>query len=314
MEKVRLGARGPWVTRLLFGTLTMGPLQRNLPVEAGAALLCHAAERGAGFADTAEYYGTYPYIKEALRRYPDLVVCTKSYAYDIDGAKRSVENAQEGIGREYIDIFLLHEQESAHTLRGHAGAFEYYCRLRDEGVIGAAGISTHYVAATRAAASWPELDVVFPIVNEAGLGIADGTRADMERAILSAHANGRGVLAMKALGGGHLIDRRESALAYALNLPGVDAVAVGMQSEAEIDYNIALFEGRIPDEDCAKDSAAAPRRLIVQDWCAGCGGCAARCGHKALSLEGGKAVVNAERCVRCGYCAAACPESCLKVI
>ena len=314
MQRVRLGARGPVVPRLLFGTLTMGPLQRNLPVEQGAALICHAAAHGVDFVDTAEYYQTYPYIRAAMRTYPKLMVCTKSYAYDVDGARRSVELAQEGIGRAYIDVFLLHEQESGHTLRGHRQAFEYYLRLREEGVIGAVGISTHHVAAVRAATRWPGMDVVFPIVNRRGLGIVDGTREEMERAVLSAHEAGLGVMAMKVLGGGHLIGAREEALDYALRLPGVDALALGMQSQAEIDYNIACVEGRQPDADCVRITAGAPRRLLVEDWCEGCGRCVQRCGQKALSLRDGRAVVEDARCVRCGYCAAVCPQFCLKVV
>ena len=314
VENRKLGARDLWVSRLLFGTLTMGPLQRSLPVERGAELIAYAAARGVNFVDTAEYYQTYPYVKEALKACPDLVVCTKSYAYDRDGAKRSIELAQEGIGRERIDVFLMHEQESEHTLRGHAEAFEYYCQLREEGVIGAVGISTHHVAAVRAAVRWPGMDVVFPLINRTGLGIADGTRQEMEAAIAGASAAGIAVLAMKVLGGGHLIAEREAALAYALQLPGVTSIALGMQSEAEIDYNIALFDGRVPDERSAADSASAPRSLLVQDWCEGCGHCVKRCGLGALTLREGKAVVDPLRCVRCGYCAGVCPQFCLKVI
>jgi len=314
MKKVCLGARDLEVSRLLFGTLTMGPLQRGLPVEEGAALLCYAAERGVNFVDTAEYYQTYPYVKEALKKHPEMVVCTKSYAYDRDGAKRSIDLAQEGIGRERIDIFLLHEQESEHTLRGHAEALDYYGELREMGVIGAVGISTHHVAATLAAAKWPGVDIVFSLINERGLGIVDGGRTDMEQAIAKVHENGRSVLAMKALGGGHLIGGRRRAFEYALGLPGVDAVAVGMQSEAEIDFNIAMFEGREPDEACSQKTRDAQRTLLVQAWCVGCGRCAERCGQRAICVREGKAVVDAERCVRCGYCAAVCPEFCLKVI
>lgn len=314
MDIMQLGARDLRVSRLLFGTLTMGPLQRNLPVERGAALICYAAAHGVNFVDTAEYYQTYPYVKAALKEHPDLLVCSKSYAYDADSAKRSIEAAQEGIGRERIDVFLMHEQESIHTLRGHAEAFDYYLQLREAGILGAVGISTHHVQAVRAAAAWPGMDVVFPLINMRGLGIADGTREDMEQAIAAAHGAGIGVMAMKALGGGHLIGEREQALRYAMALPGIDTIAVGMQSEAEIDVNIALFEGRKPPEAALQATAGAKRELIVQDWCEGCGQCVRRCGLGALSLVDGKAVVDAMRCVRCGYCAGVCPQFCLKVI
>ncbi|HIT70187.1 MAG TPA: aldo/keto reductase [Candidatus Aphodomonas merdavium] len=316
MEQVKIGARGPIASRLLFGTLTMGPNQRNLPPERGAELIVYAASKGVTFLDTAEYYHTYPHVKLALKERPDLVVCTKSYAYDTDGAKRSLELAQEGIGREYIDIFLMHEQESELTMRGHREAFDYYRLMRERGVIGAIGISTHYVAAARYAAHYPDLDILFPLINRRGLGIVDGTREQMEEAIWNAHCAGIGILAMKALGGGHMIEDRERAFQYIRSLPGVDAVAVGMQSEAEIDYNAALFSGETPDVQSARESAGANRTLIIQDWCEGCGRCVKRCGQHALHLDAqtGRAVVDEALCVRCGYCAAVCPQFCLKVI
>ena len=253
-------------------------------------------------------------MKEALKVKPNLVVCTKSYAYDRDGAKRSVELAQEGIGREYIDIILMHEQESEMTMRGHREAFDYYRDMRAAGVIGAIGVSTHYVNAARYAVRYPDLDILFPIINYRGLGIVDGTREEMEQAILAAHSAGIGVLAMKALGGGHMIEQREEAFRYIHALPGIDAVAVGMQSEAEIDYNAALFSGESPSAESERKSAGANRTLIVQDWCEGCGRCAARCGQHAIRVEDGRATVNEALCVRCGYCAAVCPQFCLKVI
>ena len=314
VERGKIGARGPVASRLLFGTLTMGPSQRDLPPERGGELICYAAEKGIDFLDTAEYYHTYPHVKEALKVKPNLVVCTKSYAYDRDGAKRSVELAQEGIGREYIDIFLMHEQESEMTMRGHREAFDYYRDMRAAGVIGAIGVSTHYVNAARYAVRYPDLDILFPIINYRGLGIVDGTREEMEQAIFAAHSAGIGVLAMKALGGGHMIEQREEAFRYIRALPGIDAVAVGMQSEAEIDYNAALFSGESPSAESARESAGVNRRLIVQDWCEGCGRCAARCGQHAIEVVDGRAQVDEALCVRCGYCAAVCPQFCLKVI
>ena len=314
VERGKIGARGPVASRLLFGTLTMGPGQRDLPPERGGELICYAAEKGIDFLDTAEYYHTYPHVKEALKVKPNLVVCTKSYAYDRDGAKRSVELAQEGIGREYIDIFLMHEQESEMTMRGHREAFDYYRDMRAAGVIGAIGVSTHYVNAARYAVRYPDLDILFPIINSRGLGIVDGTREEMEQAIFAAHSAGIGVLAMKALGGGHMIEQREEAFRYIRALPGIDAVAVGMQSEAEIDYNAALFSGESPSAESAWESAGVNRRLIVQDWCEGCGRCAARCGQHAIEVVDGRARVDEALCVRCGYCAAVCPQFCLKVI
>ena len=118
------------MSRLCLGTLTMGPLQRNLPLAQGVGLLESAFSQGVNFLDTAEIYGTYPYVKEALRIKPDAVVCTKSYSYDTATAEVSFRTAVEGMGREYLDVFLLHEQESMHTIRGHWQAIEYFLKKK----------------------------------------------------------------------------------------------------------------------------------------------------------------------------------------
>lgn len=311
LERTFLGRTGISVPRLCFGALTISPLQCALPVSEGARLLCLAAQKyGIDFVDTAELYQTYPYIREALRETP-LTVCTKSYAYDAKTAEDSFRQAVEGIGREYIDIFMLHEQESEHTLRGHAEALAYFRKKKEEGLIGAVGVSTHFVQVVRRLCKTGEADVVFPLINVDGIGIQDGSRQDMEEAIAESARLGMGVMAMKALGGGHLIGRREEALKYALQLPGVHSVAVGMQSEEEIACNVAIAEGRAFDPQLA---AKKKRTLMVHDWCLGCGNCVKRCKQGALFLENGKAKVDMEKCVLCGYCGSACKEMCLKVV
>jgi aryl-alcohol dehydrogenase-like predicted oxidoreductase len=309
-----LGSTGIAVSRLCFGTLTMGPLQKNLPLSQGVRLLESAFSQGVNFLDTAEIYGTYPFVKEALRILPDAVVCTKSYSYDTITAQASFRKAVEGIGREYIDIFLLHEQESQHTIRGHWEAVEYFLKKKREGYIGAIGLSTHHIAAVEGANRYPELDIVFPLINQAGIGIADGTGDEMLKRINEAHALGKGVIAMKPLGGGHLIRERKEALQYVLNQPAIHTIAIGMQSEAEIRYNCAVFADMEPAEGLAESIDAQSRRLMIHDWCVGCGACVKRCRNRALSLSNGKAVVDTKKCALCGYCAGVCPQFCIKVI
>jgi len=309
-DATRMLPSGKMPSRLCFGSLTISPLQANLPPEQGADLLLYAASLGVNFVDTADLYGTYPAIRLALREC-DMIVSTKSYAYDEETAEASFRRAVEGIGREYIDVFLLHEQESEHTLRGHARALEWFHKKKREGLIGTVGISTHHVAAVRAAVRHGGIEALHPLINHAGIGIADGTREDMEAALQNADEAGMFIYGMKALAGGHLIAERQAAFAYALGFAPLHAVALGMQSKAEIDYAAALFSGKAPDESLAID---AQRRLLIHAWCEGCGKCVERCGQKALSLANGKATVDAAKCVLCGYCAAACPQFCIKVV
>ena len=293
----------------------MGPFQRDLTPAQGAALFERAFELGVNFVDTAEIYGTYPHVREAVRLKPDLVVCSKSYAYDRKTAEKSLIKCLAGIGREYVDVFLMHEQESIHTIRGHREALEYYLEMKEKGYIRAVGLSTHYIACMDGAIRHPELDVLFPLINKRGIGIADGSSEEMLERIRTAHRNGQGIIAMKPLGGGHLISEREECLDFILNLDDcIDTIAIGMQSIPEVEYNCARFSGETPDPAVAEELSHKKRQLLIQDWCQGCGACVAACHNHALHLENGKAVVDPDKCALCSYCARVCPQFTIKVI
>lgn len=317
MKRRPLGQTGILVSPLCFGALTLGPLQRNLPVKEGAYLMDYAWERGVNFFDTSDLYKTYPYLSELVKSHPDAVICSKSYDYAAEGVSARLEKALRGIGRDYIDLFMLHEQESRYTFEGHMEAIEALLKAKKEGKIRAFGISTHRVSGVRDAIDFPQIDVVFPLLPMSGIGIEDGGIDAMLDALKDFRKTGRGAYAMKVLGGGTLIPQREACFAYArdlLNDSLVDSVAVGMQSTDEIDCNLALIKGEVPDPELESRIARQPRELHIDDWCEGCGSCVRRCGQHALRLEDGHAAVDRSKCIACGYCASVCPVFCLKII
>lgn len=317
MQYRRLGNTGITVSRLCFGALTIGPLHRDLTVAEGAAVILRALELGVNFIDTAQLYRTYAPIARALRAYSrsdDVVIATKSYAPDARGMQEALEQALRELQREYIDIFMLHEQESMLTIRGHEEALTYLVRAKEKGLVRAVGISTHTVQGVRAAALVPEIEVISPLINYAGLGIVGGGREDMLAAIEFAASCGKGLYAMKPLGGGHLVDRLETALAFLWGIDALAAVAVGMKTVAEVEMNVLLATGQPVPAEVRKAAAAVPRRLHIESWCTGCGTCVRQCPARALRLEEGRVVVDASRCVFCGYCAARCPEFAIRVI
>ena len=55
--------------------------------------------------------------------------------------------------------------------------------LKKEGVLKSVGLSTHHVAGVLAGTNSADIDVIHPILNVKGLGIQDGTREDMEKAV-----------------------------------------------------------------------------------------------------------------------------------
>ncbi|MCL2035193.1 MAG: aldo/keto reductase [Oscillospiraceae bacterium] len=315
MNYTTLGKTKIKVSRLCFGTLTLGPLQAGLTVEAGSAVLARAIEHGVNFCDTAQLYETYPYIKRAieLTRKHDLVISSKTYAYSRKQAIQAVEEARQAIGRDYIDIFLLHEQESALTLDGHKQALEYLYECKQKGIVKAVGASMHHVAAVKAAGQ-KGLDVIHPLMNMTGLGVADGSIAEMEYAVKSAYGLGCGAYAMKALGGGNLFKQAGACLEYILGLDFIDSIAVGMQSAGEVDANAGFFETGAFCVESERILAGKARRLHIESWCGGCGECAVRCGQKALNVKGQKASCIHERCILCGYCSTACKSFAIKVV
>lgn len=302
------------VSKLCFGTLTMSPLQKNMTPSEGAALLIYAYERGIRFLDTADLYETYPHIREALKSAPDYVISTKAYCWDRETAQAALERAFRGLGRDYVDLFMLHEQESLYTLRGHEEALLFLEEQRQRGHIGALGVSTHFAGCVRAVPRFPLIRVVHPLINVGGVGIQDGSRSDMEDAIAHAREAGCGIFAMKPLGGGHLIHSSREALEYALTSPLLDSVAVGMQSFEEIDANIAICEGKNDAQARLEGLRHRRREMMVHDYCEGCGRCARRCAQKAISIVNGRAVIDQDKCIFCGYCARVCPQFCIKVV
>ncbi|WP_042317135.1 aldo/keto reductase [Desulfofarcimen acetoxidans] len=310
-----LGNTGIEVSRICFGALTIGPLQANLSIKEGARVLQRALSAGINFIDTAKIYGTYPYIREAIKDHKnDVILVSKSYDYTYDGMQESIREALQELGRDYIDIFMLHEQESALTLKGHAEAIEYLTHAKKAGLIRAAGISTHHIAAVLAAADMPEIEVIHPIINISGLGIQDGTAVEMLQAIKTAYNKGKGLYGMKSLGGGNLLSQTDKALNFVLAIDELSSVAIGMRSDAEVSYNVSFFAGSPIAPEIADQLNKISRRLHIEDWCKNCGECVQRCQAGALSIGIDRVQVNQDKCRLCGYCASVCPEFCIKVI
>jgi aryl-alcohol dehydrogenase-like predicted oxidoreductase len=294
--------------------LTIGPLHKHKNLNDGADLICRAYEAGINFFDTAELYGTYEYLKLALKKHPDLIIASKSYAVTADEMRISIELARKELDRDYVDIFCIHQLENVGSIAGHRGALDYLNQAKADGLIKAVGISTHRIAGVRAGATEPGIDIIHPLVNQSGIGIQDGTVTEMLAALDTAKEFGKGIYAMKVLAGGHLGKNAYNALRFVAGLNTIDSIAVGMQSVAEVQLNLAILSGEPLPENFAGEVMAQERKLTIASWCELCGKCVQHCGFDALSIHNNLIHIDQDRCVRCGYCARVCPEFCLKVV
>lgn len=303
------------ISQICFGALPIGPLQKNIPLEEGGELILKALQSGINFIDTAQSYKTYDYIAYALKQWKEKVyIATKSNAVDYKGMEEAIYEACEKMGLEELHIFHLHAARvDRDVFQKRAGALQCLKDYKKKGIVHRIGISTHIVPIVELAAEEESIDVIYPIINKAGLGIVEGTREDMERAIARAHEKGKRLYAMKIYGGGNLLKEREEALNYALSLKGIDVVSIGMVHQDELKVNLGLLEGEVSPELMEK-TLKEGKKMVVLSFCKGCGICIEHCPNEALYLEEEKCYIDRSKCILCGYCAPHCPQFAIRMI
>ncbi|MDD6311182.1 MAG: aldo/keto reductase [Firmicutes bacterium] len=316
MKKIQLGNTGIFVTPIGFGVLTIGNTQLNLTLEEGAKVVRYAYDHGINFFDTAQYYETYKYMREAFAgidmspENPDRpIIASKCLDSSYEEMEFAIKECMDEIGLEIIDIFLLHEVRSDPDFDNRSGAWQCLKDYKAKGIIKAIGVSTHYVDVTERMACEPDCDIVFPLINYAGLGIRNGSEAgtseEMASAIDKCIKAGKGLMGMKAFGGGNLTGTYQKALNYVIGL-GVHTLMIGMGKTSEVDDIISFAEGTMPAD--YQPEVKNKKIHIDQGDCEACYTCKERCPNQAIFInESGLCDINYHVCLNCGYCAPVCP-------
>ena len=311
-----LGKTGIKVSELCFGVLPMGPLQANVPVDEGAEVLAEAMRSGVTYFDTAEMYRTYPYLKKAIdatgKKY-DIVIGSKSTAVSYADMQNAVEDAMRSLERDYIDIFLLHAARVPGDPREvRAGAWECLQDMKSKGYIRACGVSSHVVPTVSMLADGGT-DILFPIYNNGGLGLIQGTAEEMRSAVEKAAGNGIGCLSMKLLGGGNLLHDYLNAIAFGREVKAFASHAIGMVRMSELQLNLRVFNDEKIESREVRDLKSEKQMMFFRALCKRCGHCATRCPNFAIKMQNGQPEFDRSKCLLCGYCADACPEFAIRV-
>jgi uncharacterized protein len=325
VKRNELGHTGLHVSELSFGTLILSRLQAGVTIEEGARIIKEALKLGINFIDSGTTYATQEHVREGLRGVKDqVVISTKTRQKTHDLARKEFENSLRELGRDYIDLYHLHLIESARDLVERRGVLEFMLECKQRGLIRAIGASVHNVEPARAIVAEPEIDVIFPILNQKGLGIMDGSIDDMIEVCRRADERGMGIVAMKPLGGGHLRKAPKEAFDFIRRLGMVDSICVGMKSFPEVECNVSLIEGRDVTKETLAHLETVPRRAQVSRFCKGCGTCLEACAQGALSIDvseanpdeekKGQAVIDTDKCILCGYCVEVCPQFSIRVV
>lgn len=239
-DVVTLGPDKIKLSRLAQGTGTSGFGRssnqiRQLGRQGLTDLLKFGVDNGVFFWDSADAYGTHPYLKEALKSVPreKVVIMTKTQARTADEARKDLDRFRREIGVDYLDIVLLHLMTEADWPARRQGAMEVLSEARENKIVRTHGCSCHTLEALRTAARTPWVHVDLARVNPAGAMMDDRPEAVIP-VLRQMKAACKGVIAMKVLGAGRLRDRADECLRYVLKLDCVDCMTIGAQSQAEM--------------------------------------------------------------------------------
>ena len=252
VDTVALGKTGLNVSRIAFGTGTKGwkleSDQTHLGMKKFVELSQYCFDKGIRFFDTADMYGSHPYVGAALKVIPreKVAVLTKVMTYGHEGwyetepFAKSFDRFRKDLGTDYIDIFLMHCMIDGHWPTEYKNYMDAMSEAKQKGQIKAVGISCHSLEAMIEAASNPWVDVLFARINHNGARM-DSTPEKVMQVLETARKNGKGVIGMKVFGCGDLVreSEREQSLNYVIKSGNVHCMTLGMDSKEQIDDNVS---------------------------------------------------------------------------
>jgi len=243
-DVIELGPKKIRVSRLAAGSGTNGVggasnQTRKLGLGGLADMFRAAYDQGVILWDSADQYGTHPHVKEALKRVPrdKVAILTKTHASTEKEMRSDIDRFRRELGTDYIDILLLHCMMDGGWPQRKRGAMEYISELQAKGIVRTKGVSCHTMAALRAAAASPWVEVDLARFNPAGVQM-DASPAEVLPVLRQMKAAGKGIIGMKILGAGALRRRADECLQYALAQDVIDCFTIGHESIAELNDTI----------------------------------------------------------------------------
>ncbi len=240
-----MGSSGRSVTRLGLGgegvLRTFGrELEARAVIEAALAGGITYLESARAYRGSESYYGS---VLPQFRR-DALFVASKAHDRTKHGARAMLETTLAAMNLEYLDLWQFHdirEWAEVAELDEPSGAYAAFAEAKQEGLVRYIGVTGHAAPdVLRAALERVAFDTVLLPINPAEGSSADG----FERSVIpAARARGMGVIGMKVLARGLLVEPRvgitpSDAIGYALGAD-VDTLVVGCDDVAQVEANIA---------------------------------------------------------------------------
>jgi aryl-alcohol dehydrogenase-like predicted oxidoreductase len=241
-DDVVLGRTGIRTSRLAMGTGTIGGGGESNQTRLGTnpfvtLLLDGYHENGLRFFDTADSYGSHPYVAAAIKQLPrdKVTVLTKTDHRDPKEVRADLDRFRRELGTDYIDVVLIHCTTEGDWTTRYRGVMDVLSEAKQKGIIRAHGVSCHSIEALRAAAAaseWVDIDLVR--LNPVGAHM-DADADTVIGVIKQMRTAGTGIVGMKILGQGAMRDRPSDAVRFALGSGVLDAFTIGAESRHEQD-------------------------------------------------------------------------------
>jgi aryl-alcohol dehydrogenase-like predicted oxidoreductase len=260
-----LGRTGAQVLAISLGgegiLRTTGRARDAVPVIVEALRLgVRYCDTAPAYAQSQDYYGA-AFREAGPRARPAVFLASKTHERTRDGALRLLDDSLRRLGTTWIDLWQMHDLRSrseVDALFAKGGAMQAALEAKADGRVGHIGLTGHHdpQVLLEAMARFAFDSVLVPI------NPADARHSPfIPTVVAEARRQGMGVVGMKALAAGRLLDvaRPEELLRYTATI--ADTAIVGCSSLAEVRQNFAVanaFQPMSEGERHELETRAAP--------------------------------------------------------
>jgi uncharacterized protein len=273
-----LGRTGARVSLLGFGTAPLGLYP--VPAAEAEALVDEAIDLGIRYFDVAPAYNDAELkLGPVMRRRRDeLFLVSKTQAHDREGVLTQIQESLRRLQTDHLDAVHLHnlgDFDVTHAFNSRDGAIAGLRAAKEAGYVRHFGISGHMLPAKLVQA----LDTGLIDLVMAPMNFVDRFTYDFEGELLPmAGQHGAAAVAMKVLGGANRSPTAprlsallagpyyRAAIRYAVGLPGVSALLIGMKSREELHRAVATISAATPLAPEEAEALFAIGRTLAAQW------------------------------------------------
>jgi predicted aldo/keto reductase-like oxidoreductase len=281
LPRRELGRTGLSVTCMTLGTAPAGIAKKISPKQVGN-IVNEALDLGINLVDTSEKYGN---AEEGVglalgRRRKDIILATKVWADTVDEADKKLSKSLKTLKTDYADLLYFHHlgDRDVRRARDPDGVFTWLLKQKKAGKCRFVGISGHNLPAR-----FPpfletgDVDLIMVAIN-----FADRHTYNFEETVLPvARKHNVGVFAMKVFGAPDPktgswrnpeakpnvgLQNVELAIRYALSVPGVAGVNLGVHNVEQLRQNVEMVKRFEPLSSEEQEEAAKLGRQLAADW------------------------------------------------